>query len=103
MQTDFLRPHQAAALKLHPAAADFDRGEAPRTVALGGLEAFRAITQTHQLSICGRDDTSSPHTHAVHTHTYTLLIYLRQQTNRKTFSLSLKLARCLSGKKITVH
>lgn len=84
MQTDFLRPHQAAALKLHPTAADFHRGEAPRTVALGGLEAFRAITQTDQLSICGREDMSSPYTHAVHRHTYALLIYLRQQADRKT-------------------
>lgn len=51
MQTNFLRPIQAAALKHHPAAADFDRGEAPCSVALGGLEAFRAITQTGQLSM----------------------------------------------------
>lgn len=65
MQTDFLRTLQAAALKHHPAAAEFDGGEAPRTVALGGLEAFRAVTQTHQLSICGRDDMSSPYPHAV--------------------------------------
>lgn len=58
MQTDFLWPIQAAALKHHPAATDFDRGEAPRTVALGGLEAFRSITQTGQLSICERDMSS---------------------------------------------
>lgn len=51
MQTDFLRPLQAATLKHHPAAAHFDGGEAPGALALGVLEAFGAITQTHQLSI----------------------------------------------------
>lgn len=64
-QTGFLRPLQAAALKHHPRAADFDRGEAPRAVARCGLEAFGTITQTRQLSICGRNDMSSPHSHAV--------------------------------------
>lgn len=66
MQKDFLQPLQAAALKHHPAAADFHRGKAPRTVALGGLEAFRAVTQTGQLSICERHNMSSPYTHAVY-------------------------------------
>ena len=65
MQTDFLQPFQAATLKLHPAAAHIDRGEAPRTMALRGLQAFGAITQTHQLSICGRDDRSSLYSPAV--------------------------------------
>lgn len=53
-------------LKLYPSAADSDRGEASGTVALGSLEAFRAITQTHQMSICGGDEFSTEkHTHTL--------------------------------------
>lgn len=51
LKMDVILPLQAAALKHHPAVADFDGGEAPRAVALGDLEAFGAIPQTGQLYI----------------------------------------------------
>lgn len=44
LQKDFLHSFQTAAFKHNPAAADFDRGEALGTMALRGLEAFRAVT-----------------------------------------------------------
>lgn len=77
VKTGFLSPLQAAALKHHPAAADGDRGEALGTVALGGRACW-AITQTHQLSICGGNDMSSAYTRAVsqgvqHIHTVDLV------------------------------
>lgn len=51
LKMDVILPLQAAALKHHPAAVDFDGGEATRAVALGDLEAFGAIPQTGQLYI----------------------------------------------------
>lgn len=51
---DLIRPLQAAAFKHDLVAADFDGGEAARAVALRGLEAFRTLPQTGQLSIWSR-------------------------------------------------
>lgn len=61
-QADFFRTFQTAALKHNPTAADFNRREALGTVALRGLEAFRAFTNTHQVFICGRQEVSPPDT-----------------------------------------
>jgi len=57
METDFVEPLQAAVLKHHSAAADFDGGKAASAVALGGLEGSGGFTQTLQPPICGRDET----------------------------------------------
>lgn len=54
LKTAIVAPLQAAALKHHLVVDDFDGGEAARAVALRGLEAFRTLGQTGQLSVWPR-------------------------------------------------
>lgn len=83
LQTDFLRPLQTASLELYPVVINFDRGEALGAMALGVLEAFRAFTQTRQLSICERQGVNSP---------YTMWVYFRKQAGRRLSLSNLQVA-----------
>lgn len=87
LQMNFLRLIQAAAFKHKLAALDFDRGEAPCTLARGCLGAAWAITQTLQLSICGREDNVHPTLMLLHAHRYIHCGYIHV-TKQKTFVLS---------------